>query len=150
MQELAAALEASALAGFLKASRCTYPAVNAGHLIGVALLVGAVAPMDLRLIGVWRGDVPVATVLRLLRPVAACGAGLAVLTGMLLFVVQARDYVALPAFWAKVGLVGLGLGHALANPAIARAPRGRQRLAGALSVAVWLSVLVLGRMLGYL
>ena len=150
MQELAAAIEASGLAGFLRASRWTYPLVNAAHLLGVALLVGAVAPMDLRLVGVWRRDVPVATVLRLLRPVAACGAGLAVLTGALLFTVQARDYVALPAFWLKLGLVGLGLAHALGNPAIAGAGRGRQRLAGALSLAVWLSVLVLGRLLGYL
>ena len=67
MLELAAAIEASGLAGFLRASRWTYPAVNALHLLGVALLVGAVAPMDLRLAGLWRRDVPVATVLRLLR-----------------------------------------------------------------------------------
>ena len=46
--------------------------------------------------GLWRRELPVATVLRLLRPVAAFGAGLAVLTGALLFTVQARDYVALP------------------------------------------------------
>ena len=89
-------------------------------------------------------------VLRLLRPVAACGAALAVVTGALLFTVQARDYVALPAFWLKLGLVGLGLAHALANPAIGAAPRGRQRLAGVLSLAVWLAALVLGRLLGYL
>jgi hypothetical protein len=150
VQELAAALEASGVAGFLRASRWTYPAVNALHLLGVALLVGSVAPMDLRLVGIWRGDVPVGTVLRLLRPVAAVGAGLAVATGALLFTVQARDYVALPAFWLKMGLVALGLAHALANPRIAAAERGRQRLAGALSLAVWVAVLGLGRLLGYL
>ena len=150
MQELAAAIEASGLAGFLRASRWTYPAVNALHLLGVALLVGAVAPMDLRLAGLWRRDVPVATVLRLLRPVAATGAGLAVATGVLLFAVQARDYVALATFWLKMGLVAFGLGQALANPRIAAATRGRQRLAGLLSLAVWVAVLGLGRLLGYL
>jgi hypothetical protein len=150
VQELAAAIEASGLAGFLRASRWTYPLVNALHLLGVALLVGAVAPMDLRLVGAWRGEVPVATVLSLLRPVAAAGAGLAVATGALLFIVQARDYVALPAFWVKMGLVALGLVHALANPRIAAATRGRQRLAGAVSLAVWVVVLGLGRLLGYL
>jgi hypothetical protein len=150
VQELAAAIEASGIAGFLRGSRWTYPAVNALHLLGIALLVGSVAPMDLRLAGIWRRELPVATVLRLLRPVAAVGAGLAVVTGALLFTVQARDYVALPAFWVKMGLVGLGLAHALANPRIATAAPGRQRLAGMLSLAVWVVVLVLGRLLGYL
>jgi hypothetical protein len=150
VQELAAAIEASGLAGFLRASRWIYPAVNALHVLGVALLVGSVAPMDLRLVGLWRRELPVATVLRLLRPVAAAGAGLAVTTGALLFAVQARDYVALPAFWLKMALVALGLAHALANPRLAAATRGRQRLAGALSLAVWIVVLGLGRLLGYL
>ena len=52
-------MQASDLAVWLKASRWTYPAVNAGHLLGIALLVGAVVPMDLRLIGIWRGEVPI-------------------------------------------------------------------------------------------
>ena len=46
MIETAAALEATALAQFLKASRWVYPLVNAGHILGIALLVGAVIPMD--------------------------------------------------------------------------------------------------------
>ena len=150
MQDLAAAIEASGLVAFLKQSRWTYPAVNAAHVLGIALLVGAVVPMDLRLIGVWRGDVPLRSVLRLLRPVAAAGAGLAVLTGGLLFAVQASDYAVLRLFWLKIGLVGLGLAHALANGGVATAPRGRQRLAGALSLAIWLPVLVIGRWLGFL
>ncbi|HRO11673.1 hypothetical protein [Amaricoccus sp.] len=151
MQELAAAIEASELASFLRRARWTYPAVNAAHLVGIALLVGAIVPMDLRLVGLWRSDVRLETVLRLLRPVAAFGAGFAVLTGALLFTVQARDYVAMPLFAVKLTLVALGLAHALAwGDALARAPRARQRRAGALSLAIWLSVLVAGRMLGYL
>ena len=151
LPELAAAIEASDLAAFLKRDRWTYPAVNAAHLLGVALLVGSVVPMNLRLIGLWRVDIRLETTLRLLRPVAAFGAGLAILTGALLFTVQARDYVALPLFALKLTLVALGLAHALAwGDRLAAAPRRRQRRAGAVSLAVWLSVLVAGRMLGYL
>lgn len=150
MQEVAAAIEGSSLAAFLRGSRWTYPAVNALHVLGIALLVGSVAPMDLRLAGLWRRDIPAPTVLRLLRPVAALGAGLAVVSGMLLFIVQARDYVAMPAFWLKLGLVGLGLAHAVLSPAIGGAARSRQRLAGLMSLAIWLSALTTGRMLGYL
>jgi hypothetical protein len=151
LQDLAAAVEASAVASFLRQSRWTYPLVNAAHLLGVALLVGAVVPMDLRLMGLWRGEVPLRSVLRLLQPVAAFGAALAVLTGLLLFSVQAKDYVALRLFGVKLALVAVGLGHALAwGNALDGAPSGRQRLAGALSLVVWVSVLVCGRMLGYL
>ena len=149
MEGLAAALQASDLAQSLKASRWTYPAVNTGHILGVALLVGAVLPMDLRLIGLWRGEVPLRTTLALLRPVAALGAAVAVLTGFLLFTVQAADYVALPLFFAKMGLVALGLLNAVAAPRLASLSRSRQRLAGLVSLAVWPSALVCGRMLGY-
>lgn len=149
MESLAAALEASDLAAWLRRSRWTYPGVNTLHVLGVALLVGAIVPMDLRLLGLWRGDVAMATVVRLLRPVAAFGAALALATGGLLFIVQARDYVALPLFYAKMALVALGLAHALLNSRIASAPRARQRLAGALSLAVWAAALTCGRLLGY-
>ena len=69
--------------------------------------------MDLRLIGLWRADIRLETILRLLRPVAAFGAGLAIVAGALLFAVQARDYVRMPLFAAKITLVVLGLAHAL-------------------------------------
>jgi hypothetical protein len=151
VDELAAALQASELASLLRRSRWTYPAVNAAHVLGIALLIGAVIPMDLRLIGLWRGDIRLDTVLRLLRPMAAFGAGLAILTGALLFIVQASDYARLPLFALKLTLIAIGLAHALAwGDRIGRAPRPRQRRAGALSLAIWLSVLVCGRMLGYL
>jgi hypothetical protein len=150
VEGFAAAVQASEVAVLLRQSRWTYPAVNALHVLGVALLVGAIAPMDLRLIGVWRGDVPVRTVVRLLRPVAAFGAALAVATGAVLFAVQATDYVALPLFFAKIGLVALGLVHALMNPGIVEASRGRQRRAGVMSLAIWVVVLAFGRLLGYL
>jgi hypothetical protein len=150
MDELAAAIEASELASFIRRSRWTYPAISAAHLLGIALLLGAILPMDLRLLGLWRRDLRPTLVVGLLRPVAATGAGLAVATGALLFTVQAKDYAALPLFWVKIALVALGLAHALAHPGVATAPTPRQRTAGAVSLAIWPTVLVCGRLLGYL
>jgi hypothetical protein len=106
--------------------------------------------MDLRLIGVWRGELPLRGVVALLRPVAAFGAGLAVVTGALLFAVQATDYVGHTLFFVKIGLVLLGLGHALANGGIVGVPRRSRAVAGAVSLAIWITVLGCGRMLGYL
>jgi hypothetical protein len=151
VEDLAAALEATRLATALRLSRWTYPAVNTAHLLGVALLVGAVVPMDLRLAGFWRTDVGLEATLRLLRPVAAAGAALALATGVMLFAVQATEYVAQPLFWAKMALVAAGLAHALAwGGRLGRSTPARQRQAGLASIAIWLAVLSCGRMLGYL
>ena len=151
MEEFAAAVEASGIATHLRQSRWTYPAVNAAHILGIALLVGAIVPMDLRLIGLWRGELPLAAVMRLLRPIAAFGAALAVATGILLFVVQAKEYTLVRLFFVKIGLVVFGLLHALSwGGRLAAAPRHRQQGAGAISLAVWITALVCGRMLGYL
>jgi hypothetical protein len=146
-----AAIEASGVAVHLRGSRWTYPLVNAGHILGVALLVGAIAPLDLRLMGLWRQE-PVARLAAILRPVAAGGAVIAIATGALLFSVQAGDYAALALFQAKMALIALGL----ANVALHRGGRlaalsaPRQRAAGVASLGLWVGVLVCGRMIGYL
>lgn len=149
METLAAALEASALAQALRQSRWIYPGINAAHVLGVALLVGAVVPLDLRLLGLWR-DIPVQVLGRVLRPVAASGAVLALATGPMLLIVQARDYLALPLFAVKMALVATGLVQALATRDLAAAGLARQRRTGALSLALWLGALICGRLLGYL
>ena len=151
MEGLAAAIEASELAAALRRSRWTYPAVNTAHVLGIALLVGAAVPMDLRLAGIWRADIGLGPVLRLLRPMAATGAGLALVTGALLFSVQATDYAALPLFRLKLALIALALANALiVGPRLAGAPPALRVAAGLVSLALWLMVLVCGRLIGYL
>ena len=67
------AIEASGLSVHLRGSRWTYPLVNAGHVAGIALLVGAVLPMDLRVLGLVNGPAP-RRIVRFLRPFAIAGA----------------------------------------------------------------------------
>ena len=47
-ETLGAALEATALSQALRASIWLYPLVNTGHVVGIALLFGAIVPLDLR------------------------------------------------------------------------------------------------------
>jgi hypothetical protein len=142
LNEVAAALEATALAQALRVSRWTYPLVNAGHVLGLALLVGAVVPMDLRLL---RGDAGALW----LRRFAAAGLALAALTGMLLFAVQATEYAASPWFRAKLAVLALALLNVALHPRLAALPDPRRRLAAGLSLALWPAVLLLGRMIAY-
>ena len=59
LEALATALQASGLSALLRSSIWLYPLVNTGHVVGIALLFGAIVPLDLRLIGAFRA-VPLA------------------------------------------------------------------------------------------
>lgn len=150
VEDLWAALEATALATHLRGSRWTYPLVNAGHILGIALLVGSVVPLDLRLLGLW-GSVAREAAEHLLVPVAAVGLAVAATTGVLLFLVQARDYAVLGLFQAKLALIAFATLNALAAVALRRRGGSERLMAGlaAVSLLCWPAALVAGRMLGY-
>jgi hypothetical protein len=153
-----AALEATTLAGALRDSTWVYPLVNAGHILGVALLVGSIIPLDLRLMGLWR-SVPLVPLWQVLTRSAAAGFALAVLFGALLFATRATEYATSPFFIAKIAVVlaavanALALQRAIPDAASAGAASGsyswRVRAAAGLSLIAWLAALILGRLLGY-
>ncbi|MBL28531.1 MAG: hypothetical protein CMM50_13375 [Rhodospirillaceae bacterium] len=151
--ELLAGIEASHLAATLRGSTWLYPLVNTAHIYGIALLFGAIVPLDLRLMGVWR-TMPVAMLARLLVPVAATGFGLAAVAGALLFSAQATDYAASGFFRAKMAMLAFALANLFAVHAFgftrdrADPPRLRFVLA-AISLGAWLTVILLGRLVGY-
>jgi hypothetical protein len=151
------AISAWPLAAALRESAIAYPLVNAAHIAAFGLLLGAIATLDLRLLGAFQGQA-----LRDLGPplwrVAAWGLALAALTGLLLFSTRAPAYAENPAFLAKLGLIGLGLANVLAlrlNPHWARALEGGAvhpsvRLSAALSLLAWLGAVLAGRWIGFL
>ena len=69
LETLAAGLQASELSQTLRSSIWLYPLVNTGHVVGIALLFGAIVPLDLRLLGCW-ASVPLDHLARILIPVA--------------------------------------------------------------------------------
>jgi hypothetical protein len=159
LTEIASALQGTGFATALRQSFWVYPIVNAGHIVGLALLFGAIVPLDLRLLGVWR-QVPLAALGRILLPVAIAGLVLAVSTGALLFSVRAGEYVAMPLFWLKFSLIAAAVANALLlrlslawtvhEQSELAGTLPRLQLAGALSLGLWLAVIVAGRMIGYL
>jgi hypothetical protein len=145
------ALVASAPAQWLRFSRWGYAAVNTTHVFGIALLVGAILPLDLRLLGFWR-SVALEPLARVLVPVAATGLLLAGTTGAFLFITRAPEYAAIDLFLVKVALIGTGAVHALSlhlGPGLAHASRARLRAAGAASLSIWVAALVFGRLLAF-
>jgi uncharacterized membrane protein len=146
------ALQASGPAGALRNSRWVYPLVNAGHIVGIALLFGAIVPLDLRLLGLWRA-VPLAAIARIVVPVSIAGFLLAAGAGLLLFSVNPLKYAGMSLFLLKMGLITAALFNALllrrTEGWSEEEPAQRIRLAAAASLALWLGIIICGRMLAY-
>ena len=135
---------------WLRQSPTAYLFVNATHILGIGVLLGAILPLDLRLLGFFR-RFPVEVLGPFLVRCAAAGLGLAVLAGVWLFSVKPDEYLANPAFRWKVVLLALalinvglqhwGAGFLKVSPAV--------RVRAGLSLCLWISVLVAGRWIGF-
>ena len=153
MEAFLAGLEGTALAQALRVSRWGYAAVNAAHIFGIALLVGSVVPLNLRLLGLWRG-VPLPSLARVLAPVAGAGLVLAVAMGALLFAVRAREYASLGVLQLKLVLIAAALLSALLavrayGPTLAAGGGSRLKAHATVSLACWLGALVCGRLIAF-
>ena len=158
MTELFQEVQAWPLSVFLRRSIWVYPLVNTLHLLGIALLIGGIVALDLRLLGLWR-RVPVGPLARVLVPIAAAGLVLAAPMGALLFLVRAADYAALWLFQAKMALLVFALVNAVvivrskgwrrlqADPDAGISPS--LRIGAVASLVTWLGVLTVGRLVGY-
>ena len=155
VQQLLEALEAWPLAEWLRTSLWAYPVLNALHILAIAMLLGGIMVLDARLLG-FRRRAPVEAVAQAAWPFAVAGVALAVATGPLLFSVKPVEYIANPAFAWKFVLLVL----ALANIAVFHASfRGvlqglapvttGVRVLAALSIALWLCVLLAGRFIAF-
>lgn len=144
-----------ALGAALRGSVTAYVLVNAAHILGIALLIGAILPLDLRLAGAFRG-VPLAAVVPFLRGVAALGLALAAVTGVMLVSVNLPGYLGNGAFRVKVALLCFALANLIwlqASGAMRRAAEGEVtgalRFGAKASALLWLGVLLAGRWIGF-
>lgn len=145
------ALEQVSAVAALRNSAYAYPLVNSAHVIGIALLFGAIVPLDLQLAGWRRSAVGTEVVARLLLPVAIAGLVLAVCAGLLLFATDARAYAGSTLFRIKMACVAAAVANALALRRVEwRAkPSRRVAAAGTASACLWLAAIVLGRLVGF-
>ncbi len=151
MEAVAAFLEALALAEWLRYSRWSYATLSAIHILGIALLIGAVLPLSLRLLGLW-ASIEIGPLYRVLSRVAGTGLIIALLSGSLLFATRATEYAALDLFIAKLALIAAGIAHAALHHFAAdpvNLSRSRRIVAGLLPLLLWPAVLLCGRFLAF-
>jgi hypothetical protein len=152
------ALEQSAFAMAIRQSRWLYPLANVGHVVALVTFAGAVAVMDLRLIGALSTTEP-GLVLRRARRVAIAALGALGLSGVMLFAAEASHLATNAMFIVKQTLVAAALANValfelvtrrtvVALPAGTAMPTAA-RIAGYLSLAVWIAVAACGRSIAY-
>ena len=128
-------------------------AVNATHIFGIALLVGAIVPLNLRFLGFWR-RVPREPLVRVLVPVAMVGLALAIAAGFLLFTVKPQHYAGLGVFQLKLVLVAAGiLGalvlHRMRGFLLRDAEDAVLARHAVLSIVCWTGALACGRLIAF-
>lgn len=159
MDETLRIIESLSLVDALRRSIWVYPLVNAGHLLGIALLLGSVAAMDLRVLGFWK-DVEFRQLERCLRPLAITGLGIAAGCGGLLFSTSAIDYASMSLMRWKLALFLMAMSNALFfivqhHRSVAGGQENNSRtltslkLSALLSLLLWLLVLFAGRLIAY-
>lgn len=151
------AIETSAVARYMREAMWAYPAVEAVHIVALAVVVGSIVIVDLRLMGLSRG-LSVARLAAHTLPWTLAAFGVAVVTGILMFTAHAEDFLTNRVFLLKMGLILLaginaGLLHAGAMRHAAAwdtaRPPPRVRLAAGLSILLWIGVIFCGRLLAY-
>lgn len=155
--ELLEGIAAFPLASAMRRSAVLYLVVNAAHILAIALLVGAIVPLDLRLLGFF-GSASLDVLAPFLSRAAAVGLALAVVTGFCLFSVRPSVYASNPAFLTKLALLGVGAVNALLlqSSGMWRAAVNGERVAGTvrlsagISLLVWPGALLAGRWIGFL
>lgn len=127
-----------------------YPALEAAHLLGVAMLFGGLLVFELRLLGLAR-TLGLGALARLVLPQALAGFALCALTGLAMFATQPQELLANPAFRFKLVLIllaGANAGWFHARRSLALADR-MARIQGLLSMGIWLAVIICGRWIAY-
>lgn len=153
----ALALQESELGLFIRNSLWIYPLANIAHVMGVILLVGPIVALDLRLLGVGR-FIAAAAASRFLTPFSIVGLLLIIPSGITLFTADAAGLSANTVLRIKLVLVAFGIVNAVLFRVLWQArldawdrdPPGLGRAQAVLSIMIWLSVPVLGRLIAYL
>ena len=140
---------------FVVGSNWLFPVIESVHLLGLALLGGAIFLVDLRLLGLGLKDRAVSELARDARPWMIAGLVAMVVTGLPLFLSEPIKCYYSTAFWIKMTTLPIALTFAftvrsrvaLAEPV--RSSARRQQLVGALSIALWFTVAAAGRWIGF-
>lgn len=159
LQAVWEALETSSLGDFVASSAWAFPTIEAVHVIAIVTVVGTVAIMDLRLLGLASRSWTVTQMSRDTLRWTWVAFVVAAITGSLLFVSKAHIYAKEPWFlWKLVLIAAAGVNMTIFHMFAWRrvedwdtrpaAPMAGA-IAGALSLMLWVAAVFCGRFIGF-
>ena len=159
MTELLASLEASGLAGKIRDSLYLFPLIESSHVIGLTMVFGTIAIIDLRLLGIASTRRPFTRIASDILKWTWAAFVLTVATGLLMFITNAGVYYHNFHFRSKMALLALsGINMLIFEFTAARsvhrwdkdaaAPLAGRTVA-AVSLVLWISIIFLGRWIGF-
>ncbi|SFM44586.1 hypothetical protein [Variovorax sp. OV329] len=127
-----------------------YPAFEALHVLGIALLLGNLVALEMRVFG-RAAAIPVQPFARLSLTLALVGFGMAACTGALMFSTRPGELLANDYFLAKMALLVAAGCNALYFHLRGSLRRldGLARAQMLLSTAIWVAVVFCGRWIAY-
>ena len=151
--EIFDAMEQTWIATAIKESLWYFPAIEAVHLLGLALLGGAILVVDLRMLGIGLRNQAIPDVAAAAQKWLVLAIVVMFMTGVPLFLSEAVKCYFNTSFWVKMIalLIGLIFTFAVRNRVAASATASPVvlKLVGVFSIAVWLVVAAAGRWIGF-
>lgn len=146
-------LGSTAVASAINDSEWLFPVIESIHISGLAVLIGTIAMVDFRLLGLVLRDRPVSQLARDLRPWTLAGIAIMLTTGPLMLTAEPERGYGNPAFAFKMALLLLALvTHFTVHRYVTSdRPSGAAlgRVAACLSLLLWTGVIVGGRMIAF-
>ena len=143
----------------LHESQYAYPLIESIHVWTMAVFFGSVVMFDLRLLGVTMRRVPASEVVDRLLPLTIAAFVIMVISGTLLFfAIPLRSYQSIFFRFKMLLLLLAGLNvwifHSRVYPKVAAwdvdgVPPRAAKVAGALSLTLWIGIIFSGRMIAY-
>ncbi len=152
-------LQKTAVAVQIRDSLFTFPVLESIHVVGLALVFGTIAILDLRLLGVASTDRPVSRLMSDLLKWTWAAFALTAVTGGLMFSTNALVYFHNTFFRAKMILLVLAAVNMLVFELTARKTLGgwdagartppAAKVVAMVSILIWVGVIVAGRAIGF-
>ncbi len=149
----------TSIATSIREGATAFPWIESFHVLAITVVVGTIAIVDLRLLGVRAHRRSANRLINELLPFTWVAFVVAVITGTLLFISNAPSYWANMQFRVKLCLIALaGINMACFHLTSYRRigewdeslpPPTPARVAGATSLLLWISVIFFGRWIGF-
>ena len=153
-------IEASGMGVRIAESEWMFPTIETIHVFALVTVIGLIAIMDMRLLGLNSTNRTVQALEKDTIPLTWLAFAIATISGALLFISKASTYMANPYFLWKMGLmaiagINMAIFHRIVSNGVGEWGRPgaaipmSAKLSGLVSLALWMVIPLCGRIVGF-